>query len=174
MTFALRDDIAVDYKLIWMRRIVIHLFLFVIFFFLSTPSIVISILDVLQIESTLRIGLEYMVFYATIFTLYYYLNLISYFCKQFFRHSQFATEYLSPLLMVIASIILPSFVILASQYLPYKTLSDLNHSIMWKVFLFLIMMVIILPSLGLSRYVIQNQLKDWQNFKLFAYNHFIM
>ncbi|XP_015787260.1 CSC1-like protein 1 [Tetranychus urticae] len=118
------DDIAVDYKLIWMRRIIVHLCLFVLFFFLSTPLIVLSYLSVLKIQETIQTGL-----YAV---------------------TPFAAEYLAPLLMVIAAIILPSFVILASQYLPYKTLSDLNHSIMWKVYLFLIMMVIILPSLGLT------------------------
>ncbi|XP_074598159.1 transmembrane protein 63 isoform X1 [Brevipalpus obovatus] len=118
------DDIEIDYKLIWIRRILIHLLLFVIFFFLSTPSIILSILTHLKIKETIDEGLK--------------------------RMNPLAADYLSPLLMVIAAIILPSFVTLASRYLPYKTLSNLNHSIMWKVFLFLTMMVVILPSLGLS------------------------
>ncbi|RWS31737.1 transmembrane protein 63C-like protein [Leptotrombidium deliense] len=117
------EDSAVDYKMLWLRRILIHVLLFVLFFFLSTPSIVLSVLSYARIQETLYKTLDF---------------------------SPLLTEYIGPLLMVIASLILPVFVALACQYLPYKTLSELNHSIMWKVFLFLIMMVIILPSLGLT------------------------
>ena len=60
------------------------------------------------------------------------------------------TEYFSPLLLIIAALILPVLVTTTCQYLPYKTISEQNHSIMWKVYFFLVLMVIILPSLGLT------------------------
>lgn len=59
-------------------------------------------------------------------------------------------KYLSTLLLIIASNVLPSIVTLASAYLPYKTISAMNHSIMWKSYFFLVLMVLILPSLGFT------------------------
>ncbi|RWS16487.1 hypothetical protein B4U79_02323, partial [Dinothrombium tinctorium] len=135
------DDSAVDYKMIWLRRILIHLLLFVLFFFFSTPSIILSVLSYVKIKDTIYTGVSHV--------------------------SPLLSEYVGPLILVIASIILPTFVTLACQYLPYKTLSELNHSIMWKVFLFLVMMVVILPSLGLTsaRALIENLTKSSQGFR---------
>ncbi len=53
---------------------------------------------------------------------------------------------------MLMTIVLPTIVIFACEMIPYKTISALNHAVMWKVFVFLLMMVIILPSAGFLRY----------------------
>ncbi len=53
---------------------------------------------------------------------------------------------------MLMTIILPTIVIFACEMIPYKTISALNHAVMWRVFVFLLMMVIILPSAGFSRF----------------------
>ncbi len=53
---------------------------------------------------------------------------------------------------MLMTIILPTIVIFACEMIPYKTISALNHAVMWKVFVFLLMMVIILPSAGFLRF----------------------
>lgn len=77
-----------------------------------------------------------------------------------FTQSPILTEYLSPLLLIIAALILPVIIAWTSTFLPYKTMSEQNHSIMWKVYLFLLLMVLILPSLGLTRLVIDIMLPN--------------
>jgi hypothetical protein len=118
------DDIGIDHRMVWVRKSIVNIVLFLVFFFLSTPSIFINTLNFLQISQTISAGLSHI--------------------------SPLFSEYVSPLLMVIFSIILPAFVVIACDYLPFKTFSDKNYSVMWKVFIFLLLMVVILPSLGLT------------------------
>ncbi|RWS26164.1 hypothetical protein B4U80_10297 [Leptotrombidium deliense] len=116
------SDIPVDFRMIWLRIIVVHVWLFLIFFFLSTPAFI------LQSYSSISDSLGII--------------------KQIAIFSPLLTSYFAPLLLVLAGAILPVFVQLASEMLPYDTISDKNHSIMVKTFLYLVMGTIILPSLG--------------------------
>lgn len=59
-------------------------------------------------------------------------------------------KYLSSLILILTSGALPSIVAWASCLLPYKTISAMNHSIMWKSYFFLVLMVLVLPSLGFT------------------------
>ena len=109
-------------KLLWLRKIAISLILFLIFFFLSTPAFLLKAMELSKAEELLRKGIG--------------------------KLGSTFTDFLSPFLMMILSIILPSIVNYACQLIPYKTISALNHAIMSKVFAFLLMMILILPSAG--------------------------
>lgn len=118
------SGVSVGYKMVWLRNIAVNIWLFFIFFFLSTPTIVLKAMELLNIKSVLSGG-------------------------QSKVNSKF-TEYFSTLTLMLMTVVLPFIVTYACRMIPYKTISALNHAIMWKVYLFLVMMVIILPSLGLS------------------------
>lgn len=49
---------------------------------------------------------------------------------------------------MLMAIILPSIVTYVQGRIPYKTISALNHAIMAKVFMFLVFMILVLPSAG--------------------------
>jgi hypothetical protein len=118
------DDISDDTWKVWVRRIVVNFFLFIMFFFLTTPPILINVLNYLRLLDPISTRLN--------------------------EISPLLTEYFSPLLLVLAALILPVLITFASTFLPYKTISEQNHSTMWKVYLFLLLMVLVLPSLGLT------------------------
>lgn len=61
-----------------------------------------------------------------------------------------AINYLSTLLQIIATALLPYLITLISKQIPYEDTSSKNHSIMWKVYLFLVLMVIVMPSVGMT------------------------
>jgi len=110
--------------MIWLRKFGIYLFLFVVFFFLSTPSILLKVMEFIANQKSINEGIG--------------------------KIGSTWTEFLSPLLLMLMTIVLPTIVIFACEMIPYKTISALNHAVMWKVFVFLLMMVIILPSTGFS------------------------
>ncbi|XP_054152940.1 CSC1-like protein 1 [Oppia nitens] len=116
-------DLTVDYKWIWLRKVLIYLFLFVVFFFLSTPAILLKGMEFIANQKSIDKGI--------------------------FKFSSTWSDFLSPLLLMSMTTVLPIIVITACERLPFKTISALNHAIMWKVYIFLVMMVIILPSAGL-------------------------
>ena len=108
--------------MVWLRRIGVNLLLFVVFLFLTTPPILLNILEkVTRVPGLITHGL-----------------------------SPELAAYLSPLLLVLVAGVLPVIVTFASTFLPSRTLSQQNHSVMWKVFLFLLLMVVVLPSLDLT------------------------
>jgi calcium permeable stress-gated cation channel len=61
------------------------------------------------------------------------------------------SEFLPTLLLWTVAALMPVLVSYSDQWLSHWTRSKQNHSIMQKSFLFLLFMVIILPSLGLTR-----------------------
>jgi hypothetical protein len=63
------------------------------------------------------------------------------------------SEFLPTLLLWTVAALLPVFVSYSDQWLSHWTRSEQNYSIMYKTFWFLLFMVLILPSLGLTRYV---------------------
>jgi len=121
-------DITVNLRMQWFRSIVVSLLLLVLFVFISTPTVILNASDTLKLS-----------------------NFIGW--LQYFLPSEIGSkvpELIGPLILVIAASALPAIVTLACQYIAYINASAKNHSIMWKVYLFLLLMVIIWPSLGLT------------------------
>lgn len=121
------NDIGIHHRWIWVRRIIVHAILFLFFAFISTPFIFINMLNYLKINDAITDSLSYI--------------------------SPLVREFYTPLLFILFSLMLPAVVQVACDYLPYKTLTEKNNSVMWKVFFFLLLMIVILPSLGLTRLV---------------------
>lgn len=121
-------DITVNLRMQWFRSIIVSLLLLILFVFISTPTVILNASDTLKLS-----------------------NLIGW--LQYFLPSEIGSkvpELISPLILVIAASALPAIVTLACQYIAYMSTSAKNHAIMWKVYLFLVLMVIIWPSLGLT------------------------
>lgn len=118
------DDIGQDYRWLWFRKFFVHVILFLIFFFFSTPSIFLNTLSFIEVTQNLKKGVSAI--------------------------NPVFSEFVSPLMLVFFSTILPTCVTIACDYLPFKTFASKNRSVMWKVFSFLLLMVVILPSLGLT------------------------
>lgn len=121
-------DITVNLRMQWFRSIVVNLLLLILFVFISTPTVILNASDTLKLS-----------------------NLISW--LQYFLPSEVGSkvpELIGPFILVIAASALPAIVTLACQYIAYVNMSAKNHAIMWKVYLFLVLMVVIWPSLGLT------------------------
>lgn len=121
-------DITVNLRMQWFRSIVVSLLLFVLFVFISTPTVILNASDTIKLS-----------------------NFIGW--LQYFLPSEIGSkvpELVGPFILVIAASALPAIVTLACQYIAYINTSAKNHAIMWKVYLFLVLMVIIWPSLGLT------------------------
>lgn len=116
-------DISSSPSMVWLRFSLMNILLFIIFGFMTTPPIIFSLIHYLPYDTLEE--------WAT-------------------SNFPFLAKYLSSLLLIIASSALPSIVTLAAVYLPYNTISEMNHSIMWHSYFFLVLMVLILPSLGFT------------------------
>lgn len=118
-------DITVDFKSQWIRSILLNLLLLIIFVFFSTPTVILQNAEGLK-------SIDFAWF------------------KRFLPAGQKVPDLISPLILIIAASALPAIVTLACQYIAYVNMSGKNHAIMWKVYLFLILMVIIWPPLGMT------------------------
>ncbi|XP_075677872.1 mechanosensitive cation channel TMEM63A-like isoform X2 [Dermatophagoides pteronyssinus] len=115
-------DIAFDMNLLWLRKMAISIILFIIFFFLSTPAFLLKIFDLIATKELIKQGI--------------------------LKPNSIIADFMSPFLLMLLAVILPSIVTFACQMIPYKTISNLNHAVMSKVYAFLVMMIIVLPSTG--------------------------
>ncbi|XP_076366962.1 LOW QUALITY PROTEIN: osmosensitive cation channel TMEM63C-like [Tachypleus tridentatus] len=104
----------------YIRAVAINLFLFLVLFFLTTPAIFVNNLDLIQLRQKIE------------------------------RLSPVLSEFLPTLLLWLVSVLLPIIVAYSDDFLFHWTRSTRNHSIMKKTFIFLLFMVVILPSLGLT------------------------
>ncbi|XP_022237734.1 calcium permeable stress-gated cation channel 1-like [Limulus polyphemus] len=104
----------------YIRAVAINLFLFLVLFFLTTPAIFVNSLDLIQLRQKIQ------------------------------RLSPVLSEFLPTLLLWLVSVLLPIIVAYSDDFLFHWTRSTRNHSIMKKTFVFLLFMVVILPSLGLT------------------------
>lgn len=103
----------------------LHFVMIIMFIFVTTPNVILSILErwfLLRPDQA----------------------------KQKTGFQGVVINYLSTLLQVIATALLPYLITLISKQIPYEDTSSKNHSIMWKVYLFLVLMVIVMPSVGMS------------------------
>ncbi|KAK7073225.1 Transmembrane protein 63C [Halocaridina rubra] len=105
----------------WLKAISINIAMFIVLFFLTTPAVIITFLDTMHLFSG---------------------NLSS--------MSPILSEFLPTLLLWTIAALMPAMVAYSDQFMTHWTRSAENHSVMRKTFIFLLFMVIILPSLGLT------------------------
>ncbi|KAM4770851.1 CSC1-like protein 1 [Rhinophrynus dorsalis] len=105
----------------WARCLGINFCLFIVLFFLTTPSIIISTMDKFNVTKPI-----------------YYLN------------NPVISQFFPTLLLWTFSALLPTLVYYSTLFEAHWTKSAENRIMMHKVYLFLIFMVLILPSLGLT------------------------
>ncbi|XP_069464797.1 CSC1-like protein 1 isoform X2 [Ambystoma mexicanum] len=105
----------------WLRWLAINLILSFVLFFLTTPSIVISTMDKFNVTKPIQ-----------------YLN------------SPVISQFFPTVLLWSFSSLLPSIVYYSTLLEAHWTRSTENRVMMYKVYFFLIFMVLILPSLGLT------------------------
>lgn len=123
------SDVSVNLRMQWSRSIIVNLLLIVVFVFISTPAVILSVSTNLKIVDELFEFLKFILPKDV---------------------ESKVPSLMSPLILVIAASALPAIVTLACQSIAYVNISAKNHAIMWKVYLFLLLMVIIWPSLGIS------------------------
>ncbi|KAK3545051.1 hypothetical protein QTP86_033259 [Hemibagrus guttatus] len=105
----------------WTRFLLLNIALFILLFFLTTPSIVISTIDKFNVTKPIH-----------------YLN------------SAVITQFFPTLLLWSFSALLPTIVYYSTLLEAHWTRSSENMSMMYKLYIFLLFMVLILPSLGLT------------------------
>ncbi|KAK2545016.1 CSC1-like protein 1 [Columba livia] len=105
----------------WFRWACINLLLFIVLFFLTTPSIIISTMDKFNVTKPIH-----------------YLN------------NPIVSQFFPTLLLWSFSALLPTIVYYSTLLELHWTKSTENRIMMHKVYIFLIFMVLILPSLGLT------------------------
>ncbi|TRY90852.1 hypothetical protein DNTS_020876 [Danionella cerebrum] len=105
----------------WLRCISLNAALFILLFFLTTPSIIISTMDKFNVTKPI-----------------YYLN------------SAIISQFFPTLMLWTFSALLPTIVYYSTLGEAHWTRSSENMSIMYKLYTFLLFMVLILPSLGLT------------------------
>ncbi|XP_040286509.1 CSC1-like protein 1 [Bufo bufo] len=105
----------------WARCLAINFFLFIVLFFLTTPSIIITTIDKFNVTKPI-----------------YYLN------------NPVISQFFPTLLLWSFSSLLPTIVYYSTIWEAHWTKSAENRIMMHKVYIFLIFMVLILPSLGLT------------------------
>lgn len=102
-----------------------HAIMIVIFLFFTTPNVVLSIFERLSVLRPDR-------------------------AKQLTGFERTLINYVSILLQITTTALLPTLITQISRQIPYEDTASKDHSIMWKVYLFLVLMVIIMPSIGMS------------------------
>uniref|UniRef100_A0A4W4H3C5 Transmembrane protein 63Ba n=1 Tax=Electrophorus electricus TaxID=8005 RepID=A0A4W4H3C5_ELEEL len=105
----------------WIRCLVINCMLFILLFFLTTPAIIISTMDKFNVTKPVE-----------------YLN------------NPIITQFFPTLLLWSFSALLPTIVYYSAFFEAHWTRSGENRTTMHKCYTFLIFMVLLLPSLGLS------------------------
>uniref|UniRef100_A0A7N9AQF1 CSC1-like protein 2 n=1 Tax=Mastacembelus armatus TaxID=205130 RepID=A0A7N9AQF1_9TELE len=105
----------------WIRCFIINCILFILLFFLTTPAIIISTMDKFNVTKPVE-----------------YLN------------NPIVTQFFPTLLLWAFSALLPTIVYYSAFFEAHWTRSGENRTTMHKCYTFLIFMVLLLPSLGLS------------------------
>uniref|UniRef100_A0AAR2INC0 Transmembrane protein 63A n=1 Tax=Pygocentrus nattereri TaxID=42514 RepID=A0AAR2INC0_PYGNA len=115
------ENLSVQGLCWWSRCLLLNILLFILLFFLTTPSIIISTMDKFNVTKPI-----------------YYLN------------SAIISQFFPTLLLWSFSALLPTVVYYSTLLEAHWTRSSENMSMMYKLYIFLIFMVLILPSLGLT------------------------
>uniref|UniRef100_A0A8C6PN84 Transmembrane protein 63C n=1 Tax=Nothobranchius furzeri TaxID=105023 RepID=A0A8C6PN84_NOTFU len=107
----------------WLRCVLLNILLFLLLFFFTTPAIIVNTMDKFNVTRPMES-----------------------------LRSPVITQFLPTLLLWMFSVLLPFIVYYSAFFESHWTRSVENQVTMHKCFLLLVFMVIILPSLGLSRY----------------------
>ncbi|XP_048246055.1 CSC1-like protein 2 isoform X2 [Haliotis rufescens] len=105
----------------WLRAILINTILLFLLFFLTTPAILVNVMDQFNYQKAFED-----------------------------LHSPLLVQFFPTMLLLLFSSLLPSLVYCSDQYLGHWTKTAEHHAVMRKTFIFLLLMVLILPSLGLT------------------------
>lgn len=116
------ENLEISYRNWYSKAILINAILFLVLFFLTTPLILVNVIN----------------------------NLTSIQENFIFKLSPMLSEFLPTLLLLSFSAFLPVLVAYSDQWMSHWTKSQQNHATMHKTFFFLLFMVLILPSLGLT------------------------
>lgn len=116
------ENLGVESNVWYFKALFLNACLFIVLFFLTTPAIIVNMIDAFYINHD---------------------NVIT-------RISPVISEFLPTLLLWTMAAVLPVIVSYSDQLLSYWTRSKLTYSIMVKTFSFLLLMTLILPSLGLT------------------------
>ncbi|XP_044741156.1 calcium permeable stress-gated cation channel 1 [Chrysoperla carnea] len=116
------ENLSVKTEFWYLKATIINLLLFILLFFLTTPAIIVNNIDSIYI------------IHKNIFD----------------KVSPLISEFLPTLLLCTVAALLPVIVTYSDKWLAYWTRSQQNYNIMQKTFFFLLFMVLILPSLGLT------------------------
>ncbi|KAL7646711.1 UNVERIFIED_CONTAM: hypothetical protein RMT77_001964 [Armadillidium vulgare] len=135
------SNLSVTTKLWYVKAIFINFLLFIFLFFLTTPPVVINSLDLLMLSDKLT------------------------------QMSPLLSEFLPTLMLWTVAALMPVIVAYSDQFMSHWTRSGQNHSVMRKTFIFLLFMLIILPSLGFTsakaflEWVLHDQLNQNQTYR---------
>uniref|UniRef100_A0A673NLW2 CSC1-like protein 1 n=1 Tax=Sinocyclocheilus rhinocerous TaxID=307959 RepID=A0A673NLW2_9TELE len=116
-----RENLSIRGWRWWLRFLLLNVALFVLLFFLTTPSIIITTMDKFNVTKPIH-----------------YLN------------SAVISQFFPTILLWTFSALLPTIVYYSTLGEAHWTRSSENMSMMYKLYIFLIFMVLILPSLGLT------------------------
>lgn len=116
------ENLEISTRNWYFKAVIINLMLFVVLFFLTTPAIVVNLFNNFTAAQ-----------------------------ENFIRKvSPLLSEFLPTLLLLSMSALMPVIVAYSDQWMSHWTKSKQNLAIMRKTFFFLLFMVLILPSLGLT------------------------
>lgn len=116
------ENLEISYRNWYSKAILINVILFLLLFFLTTPVIVVNIFN----------------------------NLTSAQSNFIRKMSPLLSDFLPTLLLLSMSALMPVLVAFSDEWMSHWTKSKQNHATMYKTFSFLLFMVLILPSLGLT------------------------
>lgn len=116
------ENLEISYRNWYSKAIIINALLFIVLFFLTTPVIVVNVFNSLTSVQE---------------------NFIK-------KISPLLSDFLPTLLLLSMSAVMPVIVSYSDEWMSHWTKSNQNHATMYKTFFFLLFMVLILPSLGLT------------------------
>lgn len=116
------ENLEISYRNWYSKAIVLNFLLFLVLFFLTTPIIFLNMFNQINQAN------------GDFFT----------------KLSPFLSQFFPTLLLLSVSAVLPVIVAYTDEWMSHWTKSKQNYSVMFKAFCFLLFMVLILPSLGLT------------------------
>lgn len=118
------ENLSVSTSRWYIKWTMANMILFIVLFFLTTPAIIVNILNTLSMSEG-------------------HIN-------DFYKISPLISEFLPTLMLWTLSALMPVMVQYSDKWLSHWTRSQQNYSIMTKTFGYLLFMILILPSLGLT------------------------
>ncbi|CAD7078005.1 unnamed protein product [Hermetia illucens] len=117
------ENLSVSTRRWYVKWIAVNLCLFIVLFFLTTPAYIVNLLDFLSLSQD---------------------------DQQKYKVSPVVSEFLPTLMLWTLSALMPVIVAYSDKWLSHWTRSRQNYSVMTKTFGYLLFMILILPSLGLT------------------------